>query len=156
MPDPTREELIDSANTMRESFDFSAQQLTCSALQRLEYQSASRVLGNLIARLRADGEIIDKLPKTADGVSVYIGDTVWIWEIYGYEDRDLSHARSVTVGVDENEPPSLCGYTPGGEGPGGTLAGPYIQEPEFIPLDQCYSTRAAAEAAREAKGVGDG
>ena len=87
----------------------------------------------MVERLQA---IVDRLPKTKDGVYVVPGeDTVWACGFFGATGRlvPCAEAREYEISL----------YDLGPE-----------NELEYVMSDQvgkCYSTRAAAEAAREAK-----
>ena len=87
-----------------------------------------------IAELQA---IVDKLPKTADGVTVVLGDEAWYPKnFYG-----------------EPIPPVVGWLVEGEDGDGYAVQfmlpghNPIM---ETLPVIQCYSTQAAAEAAKEA------
>ena len=90
-----------------------------------------RLLPRALAELRQLRAIVDKLPVTADGVSVVPGeDTVWRWSsILGWVECQIETSEPEDGGWEYVLCTSLIG--------GG--------------VDSCYSTREAAEAAKEAK-----
>ena len=89
------------------------------------------VLPRAVAEIRELRAIVDKLPVTADGVPVVPGeDTVWRWSsILGWVECQIETSEPEDGGWEYVLCTSLIG--------GG--------------VDSCYSTREAAEAAKEAK-----
>ena len=90
-----------------------------------------------IAELQA---IVDKLPKTADGVTVVLGDEAWYPKnFYG-----------------EPIPPVVGWLVEGEDGDGYAVQfmlpghNPIMETLCELPVIQCYSTQAAAKAAKEA------
>lgn len=86
-----------------------------------------------IERLRA---IVDKLPKMADGVAVVGGETVYA-NPENIFPRSVGKYRVLSGGEKATDAPWIfCG------------------KPNTIDIDECYSTRQAAEAAEQGKAAG--
>lgn len=83
------------------------------------------------ARLR---EIVERLPKTADGVPATPGTRLYpMYPVYDDEHPDYDDAARLEYCISD------------------PLSGEFIREHDGLEIDTCYSTREAAEAAREAK-----
>ena len=87
-----------------------------------------------IAELEAERDrlaaIVERLPRTADGVAVIAGDRAWT------QDPELG-ATEVVVTTDDDDEPAGC-YS---------IGFGVVQATAYVGIPFCYSTRAAAEAA---------
>ena len=74
--------------------------------------------------------IVERLPRTADGVAVIAGDRAWT------QDPELGATEAVVTTDDDDEPAGCYSIGFG-----------VVQATAYVGIPFCYSTRAAAEAA---------
>jgi len=101
--------------------DMDWDELCADCLKELHAECEAQIAALTAANAKLQA-IVDKLPKTADGVAVMPGMKIWL------DDSD---------GPVERVDTAIC-----------TTPGPQVHWYEPI-WSQCYSTRAAAEAAKE-------
>jgi hypothetical protein len=85
-------------------------------------------------------EIVGRLPKTADGVRVLPGDRVWHPQHVG------KIGGLVIVGEDGTMPPEDDGWFSNANL---QITDSFVSRSIEVQIDECYSTREAAEAARK-------
>lgn len=107
--------------------------------QILYYETMGDEPGESIEKLRAERDelraVVERLPKTADGVPVHPGDEVWYGRLGPRGGMKGPHSYTVTV------------YGEVGDIHATGEEGGYMSESYGLRVSECYSTREAAEAA---------
>jgi len=105
-----------------------------------------RQLAAMTERAETTEAVVKKLPKTADGVRVSLGDEVW-YPLDFYSDKTPAATSCAVVMSDEGcSKWAVQAWLPGRNKAFTTM--------KMLAVSDCYSTREAAEAARAGKGKG--